>query len=111
MEKIATNPQVVKNPGCDSGSALNACSTPGNESALMNWKMARNRPPRAASNTPAPLNVRSLRSAVTSKPHPVALSTAAGTSDVAGCVLRCAAIAKTAAMMITTPTANQSKRT
>lgn len=46
---------------------------------------------------------------MTSKPQPVALSTAAGTNEVAGCALCRAVIAKKAAMSITTPSAVQSK--
>src|SRR6266849_1067817 len=67
------------------------------------------KPPKPASNRPAPFEVRSLRNPVTSKPHPVALSTATGTNEVAGCALRRAVRAKNAAMSILIPSAAQSK--
>src|SRR6266704_5502318 len=67
------------------------------------------KPPKAASSSPTPFDVCNLRIAVTSKPQPVALSTATGTNEVAGCALRRAVSAKNAAMRITTPSAVQSK--
>ena len=76
--------------------------------AAINWKSARKRPPRAASNKPGREEVCSFRIAVTSRPHPVALSTAAGASDVAGCGLRRAASANSPAIKSTTPIASQS---
>ena len=53
--------------------------------------------------------MRSLRIAVTSNPQPVALRTGADAIEVDGCGLRRAKSAKSAAMIITTPIANQSK--
>src|SRR5258708_35398990 len=75
----------------------------------MNGKSATKKHPRAATKRPVPCCVWSLRTAVTSKPQPVALSTATGTNEVAGCALSLAVNAKKAAIRMTTPSVNQSK--